>query len=166
MSSFVGMALLFAADNLLPIVASSVLGIVVLIVAVWYIGGKKRKEAEKSPEPYEGDEAVEDSTAVEERRPKKAPKQFTRKPSYSHALLAATLKGHTGQILDTDFDSRGKYLLSCSEGSVTTLACAGLTVHALTCIQPAHYNCIDSVVRLFGYSELYNIILLIQLKTL
>ena len=111
---------LFAADNLLPIIVTSVLiGAVTLIVAVWYmIGGKKIKEAEESPEPTgEEDEAPEDNTAVEERRPKKAAKQFTRKPSYSHALLAATLKGHTAQILEMDFDSRGKYLLSCSEGA-------------------------------------------------
>lgn len=106
-----------ATDNLLPIVISGVLGIVILVVVVWYaIGGRKRKEAEKSPEPSEEDEAVEDNSVMEERRPKKAAKQFARKPSYSHALLSATLKGHTGQILDTDFDSRGKYLLSCSEG--------------------------------------------------
>ena len=111
-----------ATDNLLPIVLSGVLGIVILVVVLWYVvGGKKRKEVEKSPEPSEEDEAIEDNTAVEERRPKKAAKQFARKPSYSHALLSATLKGHTGQILDTDFDSRGKYLLSCSEGSCLVL---------------------------------------------
>ena len=112
---------LLATDNLLPIVVSAVLGIVISVVMLWYvIGGKKNKEAEKSPDLSEEDEAVEDNAAVEERRPKKAAKQFARKPSYSHALLSATLKGHTGQVLDTDFDSRGKYLLSCSEGSVTT----------------------------------------------
>ena len=116
------MELLFAADNLdnlLPIVISGVLGIG-LIVVIWYVcGGKKgNKEAEKSPEPCEENEAVEDNAVGEERRPKKASKQFARKPSYSHALLAATLKGHTGQILDADFDSRGKYLLSCSEGAI------------------------------------------------
>ena len=111
---------LLATDNLLPIVLSAVLGIVISVVMLWYvIGGKKNKEAEKPPDPSEEDEAVEDNAAVEERRPKKAAKQFARKPSYSHALLSATLKGHTGQVLDTDFDSRGKYLLSCSEGSVT-----------------------------------------------
>ena len=113
---------LIATDNLLPIILSGVLGVVTLIVVVWYmIGGKKIKEAEQSSEPNGEDEAPEDKT-VEERRPKKAAKQFTRKPSYSHALLAASLKGHTGQILEIDFDSRGKYLLSCSEGN-TNLLC-------------------------------------------
>ena len=115
---------LFAEDNLLPIIISSVFGIVVLVVALWYLisGKKSNKEAEKSPEPCEEDnETPEDTAAVEERRPKKAAKQFARKPSYSHASLAATLKGHTGQILEIDFDSRGKYLLSCSEGNCIDL---------------------------------------------
>lgn len=107
---------LFAADNTLPIVVAGALGFLTFMVAIWcMIGGKKTKESEKSPEPSE-EETVEDNTTVGERRPKKAAKQFARKPSYSHALLAATLKGHTGQIFDIDFDSRGKYLLSCSEG--------------------------------------------------
>ena len=119
---------LLATDNFLPIVLSAVLGIAISVVMLWYvIGGKKNKEAEKSPDPSEEDEAVEDNAAVEERRPKKAAKQFARKPSYSHALLSATLKGHTGQVLDTDFDSRGKYLLSCSEGSVTVWLRIGLS---------------------------------------
>ena len=113
---------LFATDNMLPIILSGVLGAVTLIVVIWYmIGGKKIKEAENSPEPIGEDEAPEDNTAVEERRPKKAAKQFARKPSYSHALLAASLKGHTGQILEIDFDSRGKYLLSCSEGNTNSI---------------------------------------------
>ena len=123
MSSQIAMESLFATDNMLPIIVSGVLGAVTLIVVVWYmIGGRKRKEAEKSPEPIGEDEAPEDNTAVEERRPKKVGKQFARKPSYSHALLAATLKGHTGQILEIDFDSRGKYLLSCSEGNTLQLS--------------------------------------------
>jgi len=109
---------LFAEDYLLPVILSGVFGIVVLIVMAWCaIGGKRSKEAEKSPEPSGEGEARENATAVGERRPKKTAKQFVRKPSYSHALLVANLKGHTGQIFDTDFDLKGKYLLSCSEGN-------------------------------------------------
>lgn len=124
MSSHIAMEPLFATDNMLPIILSGVLGAVILVVVVWcMIGGKKtKKEAEKSPEPIEEDEAPEDNTAVEERRPKKVGKQFVRKPSYSHALLTASLKGHTGEILEIGFDSRGKYLLSCSEGNTLQLS--------------------------------------------
>lgn len=34
----------------------------------------------------------------------------------SHSLLAADFKGHTGAVLSLDFDSTGRYLVSCSEG--------------------------------------------------
>ena len=120
-SLLITMESLFATDNLLLIIIpSSLLGIVIMIVIMRYvIGGKKAKEAEKSPEPSgedRGEDEAPEDNAVEERRPKKS-KQFARKPSYSHASLTASLKGHTGEILEIDFDSRGKYLLSCSEGN-------------------------------------------------
>ena len=35
----------------------------------------------------------------------------------SHLLLAADFKGHTGAVLSLDFDSTGRYLASCSEGT-------------------------------------------------
>ena len=35
----------------------------------------------------------------------------------SHPLLAADFKGHTGAVLSLDFDSSGRYLASCSEGT-------------------------------------------------
>ena len=122
MSLLITMESLFATDNLLLIIIpSSALGIVIMIVIMRYvIGGKKAKEAEKSPEPSgedRGEDEAPEDNAVEERRPKKSVKQFARKPSYSHASLTASLKGHTGEILEIDFDSRGKYLLSCSEGN-------------------------------------------------
>ena len=34
----------------------------------------------------------------------------------SHWLSAADFKGHTGAVLSLDFDSTGRYLVSCSEG--------------------------------------------------
>ena len=122
MSLSIAMESLFATDNLLLIIIpSSVIGIIIMLVIMRYvIGGKKAKEAEKSPEPSgedQGEDEAPEDTGVEERRPKKSAKQFTRKPSYSHASLAASLKGHTGEVLEIDFDSRGKYLLSCSEGN-------------------------------------------------
>ena len=82
--------------------------------------GGRGKASAPSPEPdktSEEDEPTEDKNVVEqEKKSKKVTKQFGRKPSYSHALLVTNLKGHTGQIFDLDFDPKGKYLLSCSEG--------------------------------------------------
>ena len=115
---------LLADEYLLPIVISVLSGCVVLAVVVWcVVGGSGRGKASgrvssPSPEPDKASEEdeVEEKTVEQDRKPKKVAKQFGRKHSYSHALLAANLKGHTGQIFDLDFDSKGKYLLSCSEG--------------------------------------------------
>ncbi|XP_044730908.1 transducin beta-like protein 2 isoform X2 [Chrysoperla carnea] len=37
------------------------------------------------------------------------------KQAFSHSWLLTSFKGHTGEILDIDFSSNGKYLASCSE---------------------------------------------------
>ena len=37
--------------------------------------------------------------------------------SFSHPLLASTLKDHSDNILDLDFSINGKYLASCAEGN-------------------------------------------------
>lgn len=55
-------------------------------------------------------------------KPKKAPvvKKKEVKDTYSHPWLLASLKGHSGEILDLDFSSNGKLLASCAEG-ITSL---------------------------------------------
>ncbi|KAF5296510.1 hypothetical protein FQR65_LT01499 [Abscondita terminalis] len=37
------------------------------------------------------------------------------KQSFTHPWLLTSLKGHTGEVLDMDFASNGKYLVSCAE---------------------------------------------------
>ena len=116
---------LLAEEYLLPIVISVISGCVVFVGVVWCVvgGAGHVKASSPSPEPdktNEEDEPPEEKSVEQEKKPKKVAKQFGRKPSYSHALLAANLKGHTGQIFDLDFDPRGKYLLSCSEGICIT----------------------------------------------
>ncbi|KAK9744777.1 Exonuclease [Popillia japonica] len=39
----------------------------------------------------------------------------TDKQGFAHPWLLTTLKGHTGQVLDMDFASNGKYLASCAD---------------------------------------------------
>lgn len=39
------------------------------------------------------------------------------KQSFSHAWLLTSLKGHSGEVLDMDFSSNGKFLATCAEGN-------------------------------------------------
>lgn len=41
--------------------------------------------------------------------------KYEKPGSYSHPWLASNLKGHSGRVLDLDFSSTGKYLVSCAE---------------------------------------------------
>lgn len=45
------------------------------------------------------------------------------KHNYTHPWLLASLKGHTGQVLDMDFSSNGKYLATCAEDRTVLLWC-------------------------------------------
>jgi len=38
------------------------------------------------------------------------------KHSFSHPWLLTSLKGHSGEVLDMDFSSNGKFLATCAEG--------------------------------------------------
>lgn len=38
------------------------------------------------------------------------------KHSFSHPWLVTSLKGHSGEVLDMDFSSNGKFLATCAEG--------------------------------------------------
>ncbi|XP_072047301.1 transducin beta-like protein 2 [Amphiura filiformis] len=70
----------------------------------------------------------------EEKKTKKEPQQQSKKKShgknqrgprgpksFSHPLLAATLKEHSDNILDLDFSINGKYLASCAEDRTVRL---------------------------------------------
>jgi WD40 repeat protein len=39
------------------------------------------------------------------------------KQSFSHPWLLTSLKGHSGEVLDMDFSSNGKFLATCAEGN-------------------------------------------------
>lgn len=40
------------------------------------------------------------------------------KHSFSHPWLLTSLKGHSGEVLDMDFSSNGKFLATCAEGKI------------------------------------------------
>ncbi|CAL1572762.1 unnamed protein product [Knipowitschia caucasica] len=92
------------------------LGALVLLVL---LAVTKRKEESEHPE----DTTVEESStvkpsAVKKQKPDKQQRRSKDKiiqHSFSHPLLAATLKAHSGPITCLDFSSNGKYLASCAD---------------------------------------------------
>ena len=99
-------------------------GLLGLIVAFCLSGRGSSRRQQKEAEEEVRDEKVEE--VGEEKRAEPQKKQWkvknTGKPKKttlpSHPLLAADFKGHTGAVLSLDFDSTGKYLVSCSEGGL------------------------------------------------
>ena len=99
-------------------VGAGLLGLVLAFCLSGRGSDSKTREEEKH-------EANEPSAAVTDKKAEPPKKQWkvknagkSRKTTLpSHRLLAADLKGHTAAVLSLDFDSSGKYLVSCSEGS-------------------------------------------------
>ena len=82
---------------------------------------KRREEEAKDKEAEEVSSSTENEKKTEPQK-KQWKVKNTGKPRKttlpSHPLLAADFKGHTGAVLSMDFDSTGRYLVSCSEGGV------------------------------------------------
>ena len=87
---------------------------------------KKERKSDGEEEQEGGGEADREEGAKRKKqwKAKNAPKT-KRTTLPSHPLLTADFKGHTGAVLSLDFDSSGRYLVSCSEGDC-------LSVHRLS----------------------------------
>lgn len=83
---------------------------------------EKEKKGDKEEEREEGggEEREDDAKRKKQWKVKSAPKT-KRTTLPSHPLLAADFKGHTGAVLSLDFDSSGRYLVSCSEGDCLSI---------------------------------------------
>ncbi|RVE64280.1 hypothetical protein OJAV_G00144200 [Oryzias javanicus] len=81
----------------------------------------RKQEIKEETEP--GVEAVADASSVKgaaSKKQKQEKQQRSRKDkptqhTFSHPLLAASLKGHSGNVTCFDFSSNGKYLASCAD---------------------------------------------------
>ncbi|XP_072514862.1 transducin beta-like protein 2 [Salminus brasiliensis] len=80
----------------------------------------KRNGTPEQPEPQQVKPTAEESSAKassskkqkQQQRPRKEkPQQHT----FTHPLLASSLKSHSGNVTCLDFSSNGKYLASCSD---------------------------------------------------
>ncbi|XP_048839821.1 transducin beta-like protein 2 [Brienomyrus brachyistius] len=104
--------------ELVAVVAVSLLiGALILLVAVAVFKQEKQmneqnNEREETDVKENGEKAVSIKKQKQQQRPRKEKSQ---QHTFSHTLLAASLKSHSGNVTCLDFSSNGKYLASCSD---------------------------------------------------
>lgn len=106
------------------------------LIVVYCCGSDSRSEREAKDEVEEVGSSEQSEKGKKDGGSEPQKKQWkvknTAKPRRtalpSHSLLKADLKGHTGAVLSLDFDSMGRYLVTCSEG-IARLTTLVLCVH-------------------------------------
>ncbi|XP_029822395.2 putative exonuclease GOR isoform X1 [Ixodes scapularis] len=107
--------LVFLTGNSPMLVLSAVLGL--LVVLIIFVAGQKRDGDDKETNETEADKqtARKENRAVPKRK-KVQEKKRDIKTQYLHPWLMTTLKGHSGNILDLDFNVNGKFLATSADG--------------------------------------------------
>ncbi|KAM4726175.1 transducin beta-like protein 2 [Anableps anableps] len=94
------------------------LGALVILVAI-AVGRRKeeiKEETEQAAESSAEASAAKGPTSKKQKQDKqRSRKDKPAQHSFSHPLLAASLKGHSGNVTCLDFSSNGKYLASCAD---------------------------------------------------
>lgn len=94
------------------------LGALVMLVAV-AVGRQKeeiREETEQMAKFAAEGSAVKAPAAKKQKQEKqRSRKEKASQHTFSHPLLASSLKGHSGNVTSLDFSSNGKYLASCAD---------------------------------------------------
>uniref|UniRef100_A0A8C6S5F1 Transducin (beta)-like 2 n=1 Tax=Neogobius melanostomus TaxID=47308 RepID=A0A8C6S5F1_9GOBI len=91
-----------------------------LVLLVLLAVGKRKEDPEPiaaTADPDGEESSAVKSSAVKKQKPDKqrSRKEKSAQHTFSHPLLAATLKAHNGNVTCLDFSSNGKYLASCAD---------------------------------------------------
>ncbi|XP_069470891.1 transducin beta-like protein 2 [Ambystoma mexicanum] len=105
------------------VAVSLLLGLLVLaaLLALVTAGGRKKEGTEEVPVPSNSEDKSANGEVTERllgKKQKQQPrprKEKAQQHTFTHLLLAATLKAHSGNITCLDFSSNGKYLASCAD---------------------------------------------------
>ncbi|XP_066264397.1 transducin beta-like protein 2 isoform X2 [Branchiostoma lanceolatum] len=94
-------------------VTAAVGAVVLLLVLLCGVGqGKSQQDADKTEELEKNSKVKKHPRKA---KPKPAPKQRQGAHSFSHTLLATSLKGHSSRVMGLDFSNNAKYLATCAE---------------------------------------------------
>ncbi|KAK8783770.1 hypothetical protein V5799_009864 [Amblyomma americanum] len=97
------------------IVLSAVIGVLILLVIL--VASQKKEDAKKEPsETTKEKDTVQKEVRAAPKKKKVQEKKRDLKSQYIHPWLMTTLKGHSGNILDLDFNGNGKYLATSADG--------------------------------------------------
>ncbi|KAG9351907.1 hypothetical protein JZ751_023158 [Albula glossodonta] len=96
---------------------SLLIGALILLVAVAV--GKQKGDLSHETEQKEDTVVEEDGGKVlpskKQKQQQRLRKERTQQHSFTHPLLASSLKSHSGNVTCLDFSSNGKYLASCAD---------------------------------------------------
>ncbi|XP_077509795.1 RNA exonuclease 1 homolog isoform X2 [Amblyomma americanum] len=107
--------LVFITGSSPMIVLSAVIGVLILLVIL--VASQKKEDAKKEPsETTKEKDTVQKEVRAAPKKKKVQEKKRDLKSQYIHPWLMTTLKGHSGNILDLDFNGNGKYLATSADG--------------------------------------------------
>ncbi|KAB5543183.1 hypothetical protein PHYPO_G00076250 [Pangasianodon hypophthalmus] len=97
------------------VAVSLIIGALIILVAVAVSKKAKQSEEEEQNNKAAGESSVKASAAKKQKAQQRPRKEKPQQHTFSHPLLASSLKSHSGAVTCLDFSSNGKYLASCAD---------------------------------------------------
>ncbi|XP_030648585.1 transducin beta-like protein 2 [Chanos chanos] len=99
------------------IAVSLLIGALILMIALTVSKqkGELSEQVEKREEISAEESAKKQPPSKKQKQPQRPRKERAQQHTFSHPLLASSLKSHSGNITCLDFSSNGKYLASCAD---------------------------------------------------
>ncbi|KAG8450406.1 hypothetical protein GDO86_002894 [Hymenochirus boettgeri] len=91
---------------------SVLVGGIIILFALW--GKRDGTKADPGAQTANG-QAAPENLPVKKTKQQKLRREKPQQHNFTHPLLAASLKAHSGDVTCLDFSSNGKYLASCSD---------------------------------------------------